>query len=111
MGCGEDAPKKNVGASCDSDAVRRDRLRPDAVTLQELGGWPAILGSLTSGRDLTTDEAAAAMADIFSGDASPAQIAGFIIALRMKGETVDEMAGMLAAMQDASDHVHLSDLE
>jgi len=81
------------------------------MNLQELGGWPGVLGPLTSGRDLTTDQAAAAMRDILAGEAAPAQIAGFIVALRMKGETVDEMAGLLAAMQDASDPVHLADLD
>src|SRR4051812_1787409 len=102
MGCGEDAPKRNVGASCASGAAPRDR-----VTFS----WPDILGPLTSGHDLSTEQAAAAMRDILQGNATPSQIAGFIVALRMKGETVDEMAGMLAAMQDASELVPLSDLD
>src|SRR4051812_20417114 len=73
--------------------------------------WPDVLGPLTSGEDLTTEQAAAAMTEILSGEATPSQIAGFIVALRMKGETVDEMAGMLAAMQDASELVPLPDLD
>jgi anthranilate phosphoribosyltransferase len=67
-------------------------------SLEALGGWRTVLGRLTSGGDLTHDEARAAMAEILEGAASPAQIAGFAIALRMKGETVDELDGLLDAM-------------
>ena len=51
------------------------------------GGWPGLLGRLTDGLDLTADEAEAAMSGILSGDATPAQIAGLVVALRAKGET------------------------
>lgn len=81
------------------------------MNLSDLGGWPGVLGPLTSGEDLTTEQAAAAMTEILSGDATASQIAGFIVALRMKGETIDEMAGLLAAMQDASELVRLNDLD
>jgi anthranilate phosphoribosyltransferase len=67
-------------------------------SLEALGGWRTVLGRLTSGGDLTHDEARAAMAEILEGAASPAQIAGFAVALRMKGETVDELDGLLDAM-------------
>jgi anthranilate phosphoribosyltransferase len=67
-------------------------------SLEALGGWRTVLGRLTSGGDLTHDEARAAMAEILAGAASPAQIAGFAVALRMKGETVDELDGLLDAM-------------
>lgn len=73
--------------------------------------WPEVLGPLTAGDDLTTDQAAAAMAEILAGDATSAQIAGFIVGLRMKGETVDELVGLLAAMQDASEQVPLTSLD
>jgi anthranilate phosphoribosyltransferase len=79
------------------------------VPLTELGGWPAILGDLTSGRDLTVDQARAAMAEILDGAATPAQIAGFIVALRMKGETVDELTGLVDAMLAAAERVTLPD--
>ncbi|MEY2433590.1 MAG: anthranilate phosphoribosyltransferase [Acidimicrobiaceae bacterium] len=81
------------------------------MKFDELGGWPSVLGPLMSGQDLTTEQAAGAMTEILDGNASPAQIAGFIVALRMKGETVDEMAGLLSAMQDASELVPLKDLD
>ena len=68
------------------------------VTLEEMGGWGAVLGPLTSKRDLTSVQAGAALAEILQGKASPAQMAAFMIALRMKGETVEEMSGMLATL-------------
>jgi anthranilate phosphoribosyltransferase len=79
------------------------------MPLTELGGWPAILGDLTSRCDLTVDQARAAMAEILEGAATPAQIAGFIVALRMKGETVDELTGLVDAMLAAAERVTLPD--
>jgi anthranilate phosphoribosyltransferase len=70
-------------------------------------GWPAVLGVLSSGRDLTSDQARAAMSEILDGAASPAQIAGFIVALRMKGEAVGELDGLLQAMLAAAVRVEL----
>jgi anthranilate phosphoribosyltransferase len=71
------------------------------------GGWPAVLGPLTARQDLTGATTAAAMASILAGEATPAQIAGFIVALRMKGETVEELSGLLRSMLDASEVVEL----
>jgi anthranilate phosphoribosyltransferase len=78
------------------------------VTLQELGGWPFVLGRLSSRSDLTAAEAAAAMADVFSGDATPSQLAAFIFGLRCKGETVEEMTGLVRAMIAAAELVPLT---
>ncbi len=60
--------------------------------------WPALIGALVKGQALTVDEAAWAMDEIMDGAAGPAQIAGFGIALRMKGETVAELTGLAQAM-------------
>jgi anthranilate phosphoribosyltransferase len=67
-----------------------------------------VLGVLSQGQDLPADQAQAAMAEILDGGASDAQIAGFIIALRMKGETVDELRGLVDAMLATADRVKLS---
>ncbi len=71
------------------------------------GGWPVILGTLMEGGDLDAGTARVAMAEILDGAASPAQIAAFIVALRMKGETVTELDGMVEAMLEASTRVDI----
>jgi anthranilate phosphoribosyltransferase len=78
-------------------------------SLADLGGWPAILGPLVARHDLTAAQARAAMAEILEGAATPAQLAGFVVALRMKGETVEELSGLLAAMFEAAELVPLDD--
>ena len=55
---------------------------------------------LTEGQDLSAAEAHAAMTEIMSGQASPALIAGFLIALRMKGETVEEVTEFARVMRE-----------
>src|SRR6476620_5186870 len=50
-------------------------------------------------QSLTREEAEAAMADIMEGQATPALIAGFLVALRLKGETEEEMAGFVTVMR------------
>jgi anthranilate phosphoribosyltransferase len=54
---------------------------------------------LASGSDLTSDEAAAVLGEVMVGDASEAQAAAFLIALRTKGETVDELVGLARTMR------------
>ncbi len=60
--------------------------------------WPEVLGSLIGGTDLTADQTAWAMGEVLAGEATPAQIAGFAVALRAKGETIDEVEGLVEAM-------------
>ena len=59
----------------------------------------AALDTLAGGRDLSAEETAAVLAEIMSGEVSNAQIAGFLIALRTKGETVGEIAGLARTMR------------
>ncbi len=72
------------------------------------GGWAGVLSSLSTGHDLSSSLAEAAMSEILAGTASSAQIAGFIVALRMKGETLEELSGLLDAMVDAAEVVTLT---
>jgi anthranilate phosphoribosyltransferase len=60
------------------------------------------LVKVVAGHDLTRDEARAAMRTLVEGDATPAQIAGFAVALRMKGETAEEIAGLAEVMREAA---------
>jgi anthranilate phosphoribosyltransferase len=60
--------------------------------------WPALLGALIRGDSLTADESEWAMNEIMDGAATPSQIAGFGIALRIKGTSVAEMTGLARAM-------------
>jgi anthranilate phosphoribosyltransferase len=76
-----------------------EALRP---TLDDLGGWAGVLTRLTQRRDLAEAEAGAVLAEILGGRATPVQITAFIFGLRCKGETVEEMTGLVRAMLDAS---------
>jgi anthranilate phosphoribosyltransferase len=60
--------------------------------------WPEVLSALVARTDLTAEQATWAMGEILSGEATPAQIAGFAVALRAKGETIDEVTGLVEAM-------------
>ncbi|KUL37800.1 anthranilate phosphoribosyltransferase [Streptomyces sp. NRRL F-4489] len=60
--------------------------------------WPAVLNALLDGRDLTADDTAWVMDRIMRGEATDAQIAGFAVALRAKGETVAEISGLVRTM-------------
>ncbi len=75
--------------------------------IDDAGGWKVVLGHLTAGENLSRAEAAASLRAILAGEASDAQIAGLIVALRMKGETVDEMSGMVDAMLEAAEPLQL----
>ena len=67
-------------------------MAPDETT------WPSLLTDLISGRDLDRATAEWAMAQIMEGAATPSQVAGFLIGLRAKGESIDEMRGLAEQM-------------
>ncbi len=60
--------------------------------------WPALLSALLGGASLTAEDTAWAMSEIMAGQATSAQIAGFAVALRAKGETPEEVAGLVRVM-------------
>lgn len=72
------------------------------TTLDELGGWPAVLGALTANTDLDGETAEAVLRTILAGDATEAQIGAFTMGIGQKGETPDELSGMVRAMHDAA---------
>ncbi|MGA1508756.1 MAG: anthranilate phosphoribosyltransferase [Ilumatobacteraceae bacterium] len=77
--------------------------------LELIGGWPTLISRLLDREDLPADHARTAMATILAGDATPAQLIGFIIALRAKGETPEEISGLLDAVLSAAEIVPLGD--
>lgn len=81
----------------------------EAVTLDEIGGWPTIIATLLEHRDLPAAHARAAMTDILDGAATAAQLIGFVVALRAKGETPEEISGLLDAVLAAATLVPLGD--
>jgi anthranilate phosphoribosyltransferase len=70
--------------------------------VSDLFAWPAVLGPLLRREDLSEAQAGAAMGSVLAGEATPAQIAAFATGLRIKGETADEMTGLVKAMLAAA---------
>ena len=65
----------------------------------------AAISAVVEGRSLSMEDAAQAMNEIMEGEATPAQFGAFVTALRLKGETPDEIAGMAQVMREKSLHV------
>lgn len=66
------------------------------------------IDTLVSGNSLTMEQAADVMKEIMDGEATPAQFGSFVTALRLKGETVEEIAGMARVMREKSVPVSVS---
>ncbi|MGA9275820.1 anthranilate phosphoribosyltransferase [Ilumatobacter sp.] len=79
--------------------------------LAPYGGWPGVISTLISGIDLPAEATAAALSEILTGDATSAQIAGFLVALRSKGESSEELFGLLSAAMSEAKIVPLTDTE
>lgn len=71
-------------------------------SLEELGGWVSILGPLTNGHDISADMAQSALTEVLAGESTDAQITALIVSLRQKGETVEELTGLVHAMLGAA---------
>src|SRR5919109_5556724 len=67
--------------------------------------WPRTLQTLVSGKPLATEDATAAMRAIMAGDVTPGQVGGFLMALRTKGETADELDGLATAVLEFANPV------
>ena len=81
------------------------------MSAAEFRGWPAVLADLVAGRDLSEHDAGSTMSTILAGEATDAQIAGYLVAMRAKGVHAAELVGMLDAALDASPRVPLDDDE
>jgi anthranilate phosphoribosyltransferase len=66
------------------------------------------IDTLAGGHDIGLEDAAAVLSEIMAGNASEVQIAGFLVALRTKGETVQELAGLARTMRNMASHVTVS---
>jgi anthranilate phosphoribosyltransferase len=71
--------------------------------------WPGLLSSLLAGESLTRADTAWAMRVVMSGDASPVQTAGFLVALRAKGETPEEVSGLVEVMLELAEPLSVPD--
>jgi anthranilate phosphoribosyltransferase len=69
--------------------------------------WPALLSRLLAREDLASGDTAWAMSEVMAGEATPAQIAAFVVALRAKGESAEEVAGLADTMRDRATPVEL----
>lgn len=77
------------------------------MLIDEVGGWPTVLGILVEGEHLHRDQATVALRSVLAGEATPAQLAALIVALRINGETVDEVAGLVDAMCEVAEPLEL----
>ncbi len=75
----------------------------------EIGAWPGLLRELTAGRDVSAAVTRTALDHVLSGEATPAQVSAFIVALRMKGETAEEVQGLVTAMLEVAAPLDLPD--
>ncbi|MEX0767040.1 MAG: anthranilate phosphoribosyltransferase [Microthrixaceae bacterium] len=74
-----------------------------------VGAWPGVIAELIAGQDLSAEVAAASLERMLDGSATDAQIAAFIVALRIKGETVEEVTGLVGSMLAVSSPLQLDD--
>jgi anthranilate phosphoribosyltransferase len=73
--------------------------------------WSDVLNRLVAGERLQTDEAASIMRDVLAGHAAAVHLSAFLVLLRARGETVEEVSGFLQAIRDVALHVHVTEEE
>lgn len=94
-GCGTPAGKALPSA------VRAISKEKERVQIQDAIKW------LVARRDLSEGQASALLERLMAGQATPAQVGGLLVALRMKGETIDEIVGFVRAARAAATPVHV----
>ncbi len=109
---GEVPVNVNAGELSVKDASRHEqkiKMNIESVgspSIFDTGRFPDVLNKITGGASLEEAEAYAVMSWVLSGSASPSQIAALLIALKSKGETVEEMSGFVLAMLDVAERVN-----
>jgi anthranilate phosphoribosyltransferase len=86
----------DVGATTSADASSGDASGPG--TQDDALDWPTILNQLVAGENLSAAQTTWAMNEVMTGEVSPPRLAGFLMGLRAKGETVAELTGLTEAM-------------
>ncbi|HAQ24281.1 MAG TPA: anthranilate phosphoribosyltransferase [Acidimicrobiaceae bacterium] len=79
------------------------------MALDAYGGWPGLLDRLCAGDHLSAVETEAILTEILGGEAEAAQIAGFLVGLKVKGETAEETEGLVRAMVAAAEPLEIPD--
>jgi anthranilate phosphoribosyltransferase len=69
------------------------------------------IAKLTNMENIGSFEAEAAMMEIMNGEATPAQIGAFLVALKMKGESIEEISGCARVMREKAERVNLNGME
>ena len=92
-----------VGPDADADADAAGggaagSSSPDLPSFDSLGAWPGVLTGILAGTSLTAGQAEVVLGQVLAGHAAPSQIAALAVALRAKGESVEEMTGFVRAM-------------
>jgi anthranilate phosphoribosyltransferase len=92
-------PKEgHLAAAGRADGTATDTATESDIAFDQLGGWPGVLSRLLSGSSLDASEAETVLGRVLAGQAEPTQIAALAVALRAKGESVEEMTGFVRAM-------------
>jgi len=105
--CGEVPLERSTPEAPAAIAAAGGTARSSA-RLAEVTTVSGAIARVTGGNALDEDEAERVMGIIMDGEATPSQISGLIVAMRMKGETVDEITGFARAMRDRATPVHPS---
>ncbi len=77
----------------------------DDVAFDSIGAWPGVLERVLSGESLSADEAECVLDEVLTANATHSQIAALLVALRAKGESAQEMVGMVRSMMNYAERL------